>query len=89
MIVCICHRISDCDIAHAAREGCASFDALQDELCVATACGACHDCARETFHKHLAAAPHSAISMAARSDATPRHALRITLYPRSAVANVA
>ena len=53
MIVCICHRISDRDIAHAAREGCASFDALQDELCVATACGACHDCAREVFDAAL------------------------------------
>ena len=52
MIVCICHRISDRDIAHAARQGCASFDELQDELGVATACGTCGDCARETFAKH-------------------------------------
>jgi bacterioferritin-associated ferredoxin len=49
MIVCVCHRISDRDIAHAARQGCASFDELQDQLRVATACGACGDCARETF----------------------------------------
>ena len=49
MIVCICHRVSDRDIAHAARHGCASFDELQDDLGVATACGACTDCARETF----------------------------------------
>ena len=52
MIVCICHRVSDRDIAHAARHGCASFDELQDELGVATACG---DCARETFAAHCAA----------------------------------
>jgi len=55
MIVCICHRVSDRDIAHAARHGCASFDELQDDLGVATACGACGDCARETFAAHCAA----------------------------------
>ena len=55
MIVCICHRVSDRDIAHAARQGCASFDELQDELGVATACGTCGDCARETFATHCAA----------------------------------
>ena len=55
MIVCICHRVSDRDIAHAARHGCASFDELQDELGVATACGACADCAREIFAAHCTA----------------------------------
>ena len=54
MIVCICHRVSDRDIAHAARAGCASFDELQDELRVATSCGACGDCARDTFEAHRA-----------------------------------
>jgi bacterioferritin-associated ferredoxin len=49
MIVCVCHRVSDRDIAHAVGEGCASFDELQDHLRVGTACGACGDCARETF----------------------------------------
>jgi bacterioferritin-associated ferredoxin len=56
MIICICHRISDRDIAGAVREGCASFDQLQDETRVATACGACHDCAREVFHAQGACA---------------------------------
>lgn len=54
MIVCVCHRISDRDIAHAARSGCASFDELQFELSVATCCGKCHDCARQTFDVHRA-----------------------------------
>jgi bacterioferritin-associated ferredoxin len=49
MIVCLCHRVSDRDIARAARQGCASFDELQDQTRVGTACGACGDCARETF----------------------------------------
>lgn len=55
MIICICHRVSDRDIARAAREGCESFDELQFELLVATCCGRCHDCARETFHLHVSA----------------------------------
>jgi len=54
MIVCVCHRVSDRDIAREVGEGCGSFDALQDELRVATACGACTDCARATFDAHCA-----------------------------------
>jgi bacterioferritin-associated ferredoxin len=49
MIVCICHRVSNHDIERQARHGCADFDTLQDELRVATACGACADCARRIF----------------------------------------
>ena len=56
MIICICHRVSDRDIAHAVQGGCASFDELQFELGVGTCCGRCHDCARETFHRHAAQA---------------------------------
>jgi bacterioferritin-associated ferredoxin len=52
MIVCLCHRVSDRDISREAQRGCASFDELQDSLRVGTACGACLDCARETFHDH-------------------------------------
>ena len=54
MIVCICHRVSDRDIARSAQSGCESFDELQFELLVATACGKCHDCAYETFQRHTA-----------------------------------
>jgi bacterioferritin-associated ferredoxin len=50
MIVCLCRRVSDRDIARAAHAGCASFEELQARLGVATACGACGDCAREVFH---------------------------------------
>ncbi len=50
MISCICHRISDRDMTCAVREGCASFDELQDPTRVATACGACQDCAHQAFH---------------------------------------
>jgi bacterioferritin-associated ferredoxin len=52
MIVCLCHRVSDRDIASEAAAGCASFDELQDSLRVGTACGACLSCAREVFAQH-------------------------------------
>lgn len=51
MIVCVCHRVSDRDIAIAASSGCSSFEDLQDDLRVATACGACKDCACEIFEE--------------------------------------
>lgn len=56
MIVCVCHRVSDRDIARAVQRGCASFDELQWDLSVATCCGKCHDCARQTFDHQMAQA---------------------------------
>lgn len=56
MIICVCHRVSDWDIARAAQAGCSSFEELQFDLSVATACGKCHDCAHETFEHHAARA---------------------------------
>ena len=50
MIICLCHRVSDRDIARQARAGCASFEELQHELRVGTGCGACLEHARESFH---------------------------------------
>ena len=52
MLVCICHRVFDRDIARAASEGCTSFEALQVSLRVASGCGLCHDCGRETLNAH-------------------------------------
>lgn len=52
MIVCVCHRVSDREIARHAAAGCPSFEVMQDDLRVATACGACHECAREVWDKH-------------------------------------
>ncbi|MEK8027932.1 MAG: hypothetical protein RLY78_1594 [Pseudomonadota bacterium] len=49
MIVCLCHKVSDRDIDLAVRQGTHCFDLLQDDTGVASACGRCHDCARETF----------------------------------------
>ena len=46
MIVCICHRISDREIARHARAG-MGFEEIQFELGVATQCGQCEGCARD------------------------------------------
>jgi bacterioferritin-associated ferredoxin len=49
MIICVCHRVSDRDITREAHAGCTSFEQLQDNLGVATGCGACKECAQEVF----------------------------------------
>ncbi|WP_431048474.1 (2Fe-2S)-binding protein [Roseateles sp. L2-2] len=59
MIVCLCHRVSDRDIRRNVADGVHNFDVLQDETQVASACGSCHDCARDVFNealRHCAAA---------------------------------
>ncbi|MGE5116811.1 MAG: bacterioferritin-associated ferredoxin [Betaproteobacteria bacterium] len=60
MIVCVCRRISDRDIARAAHQG-LSFDEIQLELGVATQCGRCADCACAIVAQCNAAAPVAAI----------------------------
>lgn len=55
MIVCLCHRVSERQIHLAVAQGCADFEQLQDELRVATACGACHDCAMDCHGEALRA----------------------------------
>lgn len=55
MIVCLCHRISDRDIERTVASGVRNFEQLQDETCVASSCGCCHDCAREVFDAAIAA----------------------------------
>ena len=54
MIVCLCHRVSDRDIRRNVDAGVRNFDVLQDETGVASACGCCHDCAREVFDAAMA-----------------------------------
>lgn len=49
MVVCLCHRVTDRDIARAARSGCTDYETLQDDLRVGTSCGNCDDCARSVF----------------------------------------
>jgi bacterioferritin-associated ferredoxin len=71
MIVCICHRVSDRDIEREARAGCASFEELQSELGVATGCGQCSDCARETFARVQACSSHRRVIPIAAAGMSP------------------
>jgi len=54
MIVCLCHRISDRDIAQAVKDGIRDFETLQDDTCLARNCACCEGCAREVFEQACA-----------------------------------
>ncbi|HWI80654.1 (2Fe-2S)-binding protein [Ramlibacter sp.] len=60
MIVCVCHRVSDRDIARHVRGG-MDFSDIQLELGVATQCGQCESCAREIVAQCSATSPVAAI----------------------------
>jgi bacterioferritin-associated ferredoxin len=60
MIVCVCRRISDREIARHARAG-MGFDEIQWELGVATQCGQCEGCAREVVAQCSASSPVAAL----------------------------
>lgn len=66
MIVCVCRRVSDRDIARHARAG-MSFDDIQFELGVATQCGRCEGCARDVVQQCNATHPVAAIHAQTRS----------------------
>lgn len=63
MIVCVCHRISDREIARHARAG-MGFDEIQFELGVATQCGQCEGCARDVVAQCSASCPSANIKLA-------------------------
>lgn len=65
MIVCVCHRISDREIARHARAG-MDFSDIQFELGVATQCGRCESCARDVVAQCSATSPVAAIQLASR-----------------------
>ena len=60
MIVCVCRRVSDREIARHARAG-MSFDEIQFELGVATQCGCCESCARDVVAQCSASQPVAAL----------------------------
>ena len=60
MIVCVCRRISDRDIARHARAG-MSFEDIQFELGVSTQCGRCEGCARDVVAQCNPAQPVAAL----------------------------
>ncbi|RYF73460.1 MAG: ferredoxin [Comamonadaceae bacterium] len=90
MIVCVCRRVSDREIARHARAG-MSFDEVQFELGVATQCGRCEDCARDVMAQCSVSHPVAAIRHEGASG-TIQLANRITeskawnLSPHSAAA---
>lgn len=63
MIVCVCRRVSDREIARHARAG-MSFDDIQFELGVATQCGQCESSAREVHAQCACAGPVAALHCA-------------------------
>ncbi len=65
MIVCVCRRVSDREIARHARAG-MSFDDIQLELGVATQCGQCESCARDVVAQCSHSTPVAAIQLASR-----------------------
>lgn len=60
MIVCVCRRVSDREIARHARAG-MSFEDIQFELGVATQCGQCEGCAREVVAQCCGSHPTAAL----------------------------
>lgn len=60
MIVCVCNRVSDRDIARHVRAG-MDFSDIQLELGVATQCGQCEGCAREVVEQCLPGHPVAAV----------------------------
>jgi len=63
MIVCVCRRVSDGEIARHARAG-MGFDDIQFELGVATQCGQCEGCARDIVDQCNPTRPVAAIQHA-------------------------
>ena len=76
MIVCVCHRVSDREIARHARAG-MNFDEIQFELGVATQCGNCEGCARDVVAQCSATHPVASLTGEACSR-TVQLAARIT-----------
>lgn len=60
MIICVCHSISDREIARHARAG-MGFDDIQMELGVATQCGCCEGAARDVVAQCCASQPVAAL----------------------------
>lgn len=60
MIVCVCRRVSDKEIARHAHAG-MSFDEIQFELGVGLQCGCCEGCARDVVEQCSASRPVAAL----------------------------
>jgi bacterioferritin-associated ferredoxin len=74
MIVCVCHRVSDREIARHVRAG-MGFEDIQFELGVATQCGQCETCARDVVAQCSSGHPVAALH-------NETHCATIQLAPR-------
>ena len=70
MIVCVCHRVSDREIARHVHAG-MDFSDIQLELGVATQCGQCEGCAREIVDQCRPCHPVAAVQAAAPAPQRP------------------
>jgi bacterioferritin-associated ferredoxin len=73
MIVCVCRRVSDREIARHAHAG-MDFDDIQFELGVATQCGQCEGCARDIVAQCNGAQPVAALNKACEGGCANRSA---------------
>ncbi len=55
MYVCLCKAVTDKQLLDAIDDGTADFNELQEQLGVATNCGACREYAQELINERLAA----------------------------------
>ncbi len=62
MIVCVCNRVSDREIARHVRAG-MGFDDIKSVLGVASCCGRCESCARDVVAQCSASHPVAALQM--------------------------
>ena len=76
MIVCVCKRVSDREIARHAHAG-MGFDDIQIELGIATQCGRCEDCARSVVAQCSASAPIGALARASHACSSGHSALSV------------
>src|SRR5690606_38034905 len=83
MIVCVCRRVSDREIARHAHAG-MSFDEIQFELGVATQCGRCESCARDVVAQCSASGTVALIQNATQPIQLAMNILESKAWPSSA-----
>ncbi len=71
MIICVCHRVSDRDIARAVQAGCDSFAELQQHTRAGTTCGRCLEHAQDSFAEHAVGVGCGHCAGAGRCGASP------------------
>jgi bacterioferritin-associated ferredoxin len=77
MIVCVCRRVTDHQIRHAAVHGAVSLECLQFQLGVATQCGRCADCASNVLCDARAA-------LSKPASTSHSHPVGVSLVPQGA-----